>query len=261
MKPLKKKSTIPEPPPAAVVPAPAPAPAPKAASPYPRIDLRRIASALAKYESAALQLAGEYPRIPSDDFNPVSRSDIPHPSNFDFSKLEKHFQNIQIAKLITQGNHKRYEIPKYLLLGEQIHEAGGVAQNSDIPAADSLASIKERFRIPGLNPSLRDIYAETGKSAVDEDSAKKSRISKKKKAPEKPVDPYEYLRNMAPGASIEPIVDPKTRSSVIQAKSYPVFLMKVMPGSHKYSVGKICTIFNQTHNKTAFPSSVILVPV
>ena len=55
---------------------------------------------------------------------------------------------------------------------------------------------------------------------------------------QKPVDPFEYLRNMQAGASMEPIVDPHSFSSTRQSVSYPVYLMKVMPGSHKYVPGR-----------------------
>ena len=55
---------------------------------------------------------------------------------------------------------------------------------------------------------------------------------------QRPVDPFEYLRNMPAGASMEPIIDPHSKSSTRQSVSYPVYLMKVMPGSHKYVPGK-----------------------
>ena len=149
-------------------------------SAYPRIDLRRIASALANYEEAALTLAGECPRITTQETDVVTRSNIPHPSGLasPFNKLK---QNIQIAKLVTQNNHKRFEIPKYLLVGDQITEKDGLVKDSSLPAADTLESVTQRFAVPGMKPSLQEYYAETGKSLFQTDGDKRMRIARKKK--------------------------------------------------------------------------------
>ena len=64
---------------------------------------------------------------------------------------------------------------------------------------------------------------------------------------QKPVDPFEYLRNMPAGASMEPIIDPHSFSSTRQSVSYPVYLMKVMPGSHKYVAGTVTSQSNLTY--------------
>ena len=166
----KKKSEIPQ----------KPAAAPAVSSAYPRIDLRRIASALANYEEAALNLAGEYPHITAADSDLVTRSQIPHPASlaFPFNKLR---QNIQIAKLVTQDDHKRFEIPKYLLVGDQITEKDGIAKDSALPAADSVESVTQRFQVPGIQPSLQDMYAETGRAPFESEAAKRMRIFRKKK--------------------------------------------------------------------------------
>ena len=149
-------------------------------SAYPRIDLRRIASALANYEEAALTLAGEYPRMTSQETDVVTRSNIPHPQGV-LSPFNKLKQNIQIAKLVTQNNNKRFEIPKYLLVGDQITEKDGLVKDSSLPAADTYESVKERFTVAGMKPSLQEYYAETGKPLFDSDAAKRMRIARKKK--------------------------------------------------------------------------------
>ncbi len=168
-----KKSSIPA--------APAAPAAPKLTSAYPRIDLRKIASALAHYEEAALTLAGEYPHIADQDNDVMTRSQIPRPGAQPLSPFNKLRQNIQIAKLVTQDSGKRYEIPKYLLVGDQITEKDGIASRSSIPSADSVESVASRFAVPGVKPSLQEFYAETGKPVFDTDAAKRMRIAKKKK--------------------------------------------------------------------------------
>ena len=142
--------------------------------------MRKIAAALARYEESALTLAGEYPRISSPDNDVVTRSQIPRPGNF-LSSFNKLRQNIQIAKLVTQQNQKRFEIPKYLLVGDRISESGGIAQETSVPAADSVESIAERFAAAGLKPSMQEIYAETGKPMFESEAAKRMRIAKRKK--------------------------------------------------------------------------------
>lgn len=207
---------------------------------YPRIDLKEIASALAHYEQAALELAGEYPKPAQADYTDYARSAIPHPSTEGKHSLEKFKQNIQIAKLLTMDSDKKFKIPKYLHIGEDISESGGVDTKEKVEA-DTLDAVMKRFDIPGVEPTLNDYYAETGKInpfAKKSGNVKKSFIETK--APEKKkvvamnVDPYEYLRNMPPGSSMEPIVDPKARSTIPSDKSYPVFLMKVSPTDEKY---------------------------
>ncbi len=82
---------------------------------------------------------------------------------------------------MTQDGQKRYEIPKYLLVGDQITEKGGVATRSSIPAADSIESVAQRFNVPGMQPSLQEFYAETGRPVFESEAAKRMRIAKKKK--------------------------------------------------------------------------------
>ena len=110
----------------------------------------------------------------------MTRSHIPHPNGFlsPFSKLR---QNIQIAKLVTQNNNKRFEIPKYLLVGDQITEKDGLAKESPLPSADTYESVTQRFAIPGVIPSLQEYYAETGKPLFESDAAKRMRITRGKK--------------------------------------------------------------------------------
>ena len=167
---ITKKSEIPS----------KPAPVAPHVSAYPRIDLRKIASALANYEEAALTLAGEYPRVTTQDTDLVTRSNIPHPPGV-MSPFNKLRQNIQIAKLVTQNNIKRFQIPKYLLVGEQITEKDGLAKESGLPAADSYESVTQRFALPGKKPSLQEYYAETGRPLFESDAAKRMRIARKKK--------------------------------------------------------------------------------
>ena len=206
---------------------------------YPKIDLRAIASALANYEEAALQLAGEYPKPAEADITDYTRSIIPHPVNKEQLKMNKFKQNIQIAKLLTEERMKKTNIPKYLKLTE---DALKVIEEEDKQKvdADSIDSVRQRFIVPGVEPTLNDYYAETGKiNPYDKKtkSYKKSRIeADRKKTKDKYLtdDPYEYLRNMPPGASMEPIVDPKSRSTIPSDHSYPVFLMKVSPADAKY---------------------------
>ena len=83
---------------------------------------------------------------------------------------------------MTQDSQKRYQIPKYLLVGDEINEKDGVETvRSALPEGDSLESVAERFKVPGLQPSLQELYAETGKSMYETEGAKRTRIAKKKK--------------------------------------------------------------------------------
>ena len=96
--------------------------------------------------------------------------------------------------------------------------------------ADSLDSVQQRFIIPGVEPTLNDFYAETGKLNPFEKKNEGKNYKKSHIEGFNPnYDPYEYLRNMPAGASMEPIIDPHKRSSIPSDHSYPVFLMKVSP--------------------------------
>ncbi|XP_057314445.1 uncharacterized protein LOC130655679 isoform X2 [Hydractinia symbiolongicarpus] len=211
---------------------------PSLPGPYPKIDLKAIASALAHYEEAALELAGEYPK-PASDLTEYTRSFIPHPVNVEEQKLDKYRQNIQVAKIMTEERRKKDAIPKFLKLTKDVLKD---EEEKSPNNADSLDSVRQRFEIPGLEPTLNDYYAETGKINPFDNSQKsykKSRIevekkNKKSKYQQLVGDPYEYLRNMPVGASMEPIMDPKTRSTIPSDHSYPVFLMKVSPAGKKY---------------------------
>ncbi|XP_065670481.1 uncharacterized protein LOC100203426 isoform X30 [Hydra vulgaris] len=202
------------------------------ASKYPRIDLRAIANALAKYESAALELAGEYPKPAQFDMTEYQRSSIPRPETLYVNNIE---QNIQIAELVTKTERdKKNIIPKYLKLSTDVFKDGD--SFLDTENADSLDSVRRRFEIPGIEPTLNDYYSETGK--INPFSSKQSRYKKsqimKIKTMNTSSDPYEYLRNMPPGASMEPIEDPRKRSNIPSDHSFPVFLMKVSPADQKY---------------------------
>ncbi|XP_065639354.1 uncharacterized protein LOC100203426 isoform X10 [Hydra vulgaris] len=202
------------------------------ASKYPRIDLRAIANALAKYESAALELAGEYPKPAQFDMTEYQRSSIPHPETLYVNNIE---QNIQIAELVTKTERdKKNIIPKYLKLSTDVFKDGD--SFLDTENADSLDSVRRRFEIPGIEPTLNDYYSETGK--INPFSSKQNRYKKsqimKIKTMNTSSDPYEYLRNMPPGASMEPIEDPRKRSNIPSDHSFPVFLMKVSPADQKY---------------------------
>lgn len=212
---------------------------------YPRIDLKAIASALAHYEEAALQLAGEYPRTSSNiDITDIQRSEIPHPSLVvnhspvtvlkEIDSNERRRQNIEVAKVLDTEREKKSSIPNYLKLPlDAKHE------NIDSIDADDIDMVRKRFEIPGVEPTLNDYYAETGKLNPFEEkhkNYKKSKIEneKKRKLEFMREDPYEYLRNMANGASMEPIKDPKANAAFEPDHSYPVFLMKVSPADEKY---------------------------
>lgn len=225
---------------------------PSLPGPYPKIDLKAIASALAHYEEAALELAGEYPK-PATDLTEYTRSFIPHPVNVEEQKLDKYRQNIQVAKIMTEERRKKDAIPKFLKLTKDAHKDEDEKSPNN---ADSLDSVRQRFEIPGLEPTLNDYYAETGKINPFDNSQKsykKSRIeverkNKKSKYQQLVGDPYEYLRNMPVGASMEPIMDPKTRSTIPSDHSYPVFLMKVSPAGKKYidEPGKFIFLYLRT---------------
>ena len=201
---------------------------------YPKIDLKEIASSLAHYEEAALELAGEYPKISDSDITEYTRSFIPHPETEEELRANRNRQNIQIAKIITAERAKKSNIPQFLKV------TGDVKKKEETEAgADSLDSVQQRFIIPGVEPTLNDFYAETGKLNPFEKKGsknfKKSRIEGFKPN----YDPYEYLRNMPAGASMEPIVDPHKRASIPSDHSYPVFLMKVSPAEEaKYVADK-----------------------
>ena len=160
------------------------------------------------------------------------RSSIPHPENVYVNNIN---QNMEIAELVTKTERdKKNIIPKYLKLSTDVYkEAESVL---DTENADSLDSVRRRFDIPGVEPTLNDYYSETGK--INPFSSKQSRYKKsqimKVKTMNTSSDPYEYLRNMPPGASMEPIADPRKRSSFPSDHSYPVFLMKVSPAEQKY---------------------------
>ena len=206
---------------------------------YPKIDLKEIASSLAHYEEAALELAGEYPKISDSDISEYTRSFIPHPESEDELRANRNRQNIQIAKIITAERARKSNIPKFLKV------TGDVKKPVESGAtADSLDSVQQRFIIPGVEPTLNDFYAETGKlnpfEKKEGKNYKKSRIERFKSN----YDPYEYLRNMPAGASMEPIIDPHKRSSIPSDHSYPVFLMKVSPSEEaKYVEDKGYNLF------------------
>ena len=248
---VSKKSSVPE--------------KPKKPSSYPKIDLKLIASALANYEEAALELAGEYPKPPSLSVtNEVARSEIPKPEaaahivdvprshishphsstpldvphSYETKKeliidpLDKYKQNLEIAKLLTDDRNGRSAIPKYLKLTKDVKK-GENEEGATEFAADSLSSIQKRFNILGIEPTLIDYYAETGK--INPFAGKqKNKVKNVRKSAIANNDPYEYLRNMPAGASMLPIDDPKARSKIPSDHSYPVFLMKVSPGEKKY---------------------------
>lgn len=254
---------------------------PKKLTSYPKIDLKLIASALAHYEEAALELAGEYPKAPPSVVE-VARSTIPHPSavtagqtaaitapavavqndaalnartiiprphpyeqqgpplpSFENKKeliidpLQKYKQNLEIAKLLTDDRNGRSTIPKYLKLSKDVKK-GEIEEENVENVADSLPSIQKRFNILGIEPTLIDYYAETGKINPFAQKHKKKEKNVKKSNINANSDPYEYLRNMPAGASMLPIDDPKSRSHIPSDHSYPVFLMKVSPGAQKY---------------------------
>ena len=194
---------------------------------YPRIDLKAIASSLAHYEEAALELAGEYPRIEDADVTEYTRSFIPHPENADEIRANRNRQNIQIAKIITAERAQKSNIPKFLKVNTDVKKS----ENSG-KEADSLDSVQQRFIVPGVEPTLNDYYAETGKLNP---FAKKESKNYKKSHIEygRGFDPYQYLRHMPAGASMEPIIDPHKRSSIPSDHSFPVFLMKVSPADEK----------------------------
>lgn len=130
---------------------------------------------------------------------------------------------------------KKENIPKYLKLSKDAKDS-----DSESADADNLDLVRQRFNIPGVEPTLNDYYAETGKLnpfASKQKKYKKSRIEldkQRRKAKYFRQDPYEYLRNMPPGASMEPIVDPRAKSTIPSDHSFPVFLMKVSPAEEKY---------------------------
>jgi len=194
---------------------------------YPRIDLKAIASSLAHYEEAALELAGEYPRIQDADVTEYTRSFIPHPESADEVRANRNRQNIQIAKIITAERARKSNVPKFLKVNGDVKKPEKPGKD-----ADSLDSVQQRFIVPGVEPTLNDYYAETGKlnpfAKKNSNNYKKSRIEYGQN-----FDPYQYLRNMPAGASMEPIIDPHKRSSIPSDHSYPVFLMKVSPADEK----------------------------
>lgn len=205
-------------------------PRPVFAGAYPRIDLKAIASALAHYEEAALELAGEYPKPQDVDVTEYTRSFIPHPENPEDVRENRNRQNVQIAKIITAERARKSNIPKYLKV------AGDVKKPEiKVTDPDSIDEVQRRFEVPGVEPTLNDYYAETGRLNPFERKSKnykKSRIENLHfRNPN--YDPYEYLRNMAAGASMEPIIDPSKRSELPADHSYPVFLMKVSPADEK----------------------------
>ena len=209
---------------------------------YPKIDLKEIASSLAHYEEAALELAGEYPNLQDSDTTEFTRSFIPHPENSDEIRANRNRQNIQIAKIITSERARKDNIPKFLKVTGDVKKPEKAETE-----ADSLDSVQRRFNVPGVEPTLNDYYAETGKLNPFE---RKSNKNYKKSGIENPFnvrgnyDPYEYLRNMPAGASMEPIIDPHKRSSIPSDHSYPVFLMKVSPSDEeKYVEEKGKTIY------------------
>jgi len=191
---------------------------------YPKIDLKAIASSLAHYEEAALELAGEYPKISDAEVTEYTRSFIPHPESDDEVRANRNRQNIQIAKIITAERARKSNIPQFLKVTGDVKKP-----EKDESDAATLDSIQQRFIVPGVEPTLNDYYAETGKlNPFDKKGAKnykKSRIE----GYNANYDPYEYLRNMPAGASMEPIIDPHKRASIPSDHSYPVFLMKVSP--------------------------------
>ncbi|KAF0988967.1 hypothetical protein HZS_6354, partial [Henneguya salminicola] len=90
--------------------------------------------------------------------------------------------------------------------------------------------LKSRFKMPGLVPSLEDLYAELGtlhptldkrieESKIKTEASKRSKIYKKK-------DPFKYLRNKIDGSSMRPIVDISSLSSGRVQRSNPVYVVK-----------------------------------
>lgn len=98
--------------------------------------------------------------------------------------------------------------------------------------------------MPGLVPSLEDLYAEIGtlhpsvdqqqKNVKFEEIKKRSKIAKKE-------DPFKYLKNTSGGASIDPIVDMSALSSSRVQRSNPVYVMK----SPKSYIGSILDFYQQ----------------
>lgn len=206
-------------------------PRPVFAGAYPRIDLKAIASALAHYEEAALELAGEYPKPQDLDVTEYTRSFIPHPENPEDVRENRNRQNIQIAKIITAERARKSNIPKFLRVASDVKKP-----DVKVTDADSIDEVQRRFEVPGVEPTLNDYYAETGRlnpfERKTKKNFKKSNIENLKWR-NKNFDPYEYLRNMPAGASMEPIIDPSKRSEIPSDHSYPVFLMKVSPADEK----------------------------
>jgi len=232
----KKAKTVGKPVAAPVAPAPKPvakrAKVPKRPSQlmfYPKIDLKAIASSLAHYEEAALELAGEYPKLQDTDVTEYTRSFIPHPESTDEIRANRNRQNIQIAKIISSERARKDNIPKFLKVTGDVKKPEATKED-----ADSLDSVQQRFIVPGVEPTLNDYYAETGKLNPFNKKVKnykKSRIENDIFSPN--FDPYEYLRNMPAGSSMEPIIDPRKKSYIPSDTSYPVFLMKVSPKDEK----------------------------
>ena len=208
---------------------------------YPRIDLKAIASALAHYEEAALELAGEYPKPQDVDMTEYTRSFIPHPVNVEEIRENRNRQNIQIAKIITAERAKKSNIPKYLRVATDAKKKDDVK----ISDADSIDEVQQRFVVPGVEPTLNDYYAETGRINPFERKTKNFKKSRIENSffQNKNYDPYQYLRNMPAGASMEPIIDPSKRSEIPADHSYPVFLMKVSPADEKKYVDEPGNIF------------------
>ena len=125
---------------------------------YPKIDLKEIASSLAHYEEAALELAGEYPKISDAQVTEYTRSFIPHPENDDEVRANRNRQNIQIAKIITAERARKTNIPQFLKVTGDVK-----TPEKPLDSADSLDQVQQRFIIPGVEPTLNDYYAETGK--------------------------------------------------------------------------------------------------
>ena len=135
---------------------------------YPKIDLKEIASSLAHYEEAALELAGEYPNLQDSDTTEFTRSFIPHPENSDEIRANRNRQNIQIAKIITSERARKDNIPKFLKVTGDVKKPEKAETE-----ADSLDSVQRRFNVPGVEPTLNDYYAETGKLNPFERKSKK----------------------------------------------------------------------------------------
>ncbi|KAF1744912.1 hypothetical protein MXB_1361, partial [Myxobolus squamalis] len=88
--------------------------------------------------------------------------------------------------------------------------------------------LKSRFTMPGLVPSLEDLYAELGTLHPSLDVKmiqSKSNQDKRSKVLES-KDPFKYLRNKIAGASIQPIVDVNSLSSTRVQRSNPVYVVK-----------------------------------